>query len=318
VVESCGRPMVFSLSQRHDRTEVWRELLALSDKAAAEGVNIRPVFPPRSIGILLGLLGSQNPFAGTPSFQSIAHLPLAEKVAAMRDPEMRTRILSEDPVAGSTFPLLSRIGYDRMFAFSDPPDYEPARETSIAAVAARGNRSAPEVAYDMLLADEGQAFIFTPLVNYADYNLEPVHEMLAHRNAIVGLGDGGAHVGFISDASFPTYLLTYWGRDRASGRFPLAELIRRQTSDTAGAVGLHDRGRIASGLKADLNLIDFDRLALERPIVRFDLPAGGSRLLQKARGYAATIVSGTVTFRNGEPTGALPGRLVRGAQPPPG
>ena len=314
VVEASGRPLVFSLNQRHDRTQDWLTLLALSDQAAADGLPIRPVFPPRPIGILLGLQGSQNPFSGTPSYKAIAHLPLPARVAAMRDPAMRARILSEDPFAGSNFPLLPRLSYARMFPFGDPPDYEPTEDASIAAMAAREGRTAPDVAYDMLLREEGRAFIFAPLVNYADCNLDPCREMLSHPNTIVGLGDGGAHVGFISDASFPTFLLTYWGRDRTTGRFPLEELVRRQPSDTAGAVGLHDRGVIAPGKKADLNVIDFARLALGRPDMVFDLPAGGRRLLQPARGYDATIVAGRVTYRHGEATGALPGVLVRGPQ----
>ncbi len=311
IMEATGRKLVFSLSQRHDRTEDWKTLLALSDQAAADGLSMRPVFPPRPIGILLGLLGSQNPFAGTPTYKTLAHLPAPERAAAMRQPATRAAILAEDPYEGSNFPLLRRLSYERMFPFGLPLDYEPAREDSIAARAGREGKTAAEYAYDVLTAGDGGDFLFAPLVNFADYNLEPCREMLRHPNAIVGLSDGGAHVGFISDASFPTYLLTHWGRDRATGRFPLAELIRRQTSDTAGAVGLHDRGRIAPGLRADINVIDWDRLALERPIMRFDLPAGGRRLLQPATGYDATVVAGAVTYRAGKPTGALPGRLVR-------
>ena len=313
VVERCGRPVLFSLTARHDRTEAWRELLALSNAAAAEGLPIRPVFPPRPIGILLGLQGSQNPFSGAPSYKAIAHLPLAERVVAMRDPAARARILSEDRVTGSTFPLITRLSFERMFPFSDPPNYAPSRESSIAATAARGGRSPEEVAYDMLLADEGHGFIFAALTNYADYTLGASAELLRHPNTLVGLSDGGAHVGFISDGSFPTFLLTYWGRDRREGTVPLPELVRRQTSDTARAAGLRDRGVLAPGMKADINVIDFDALALERPAMVWDLPAGGRRLLQGARGYAATIVGGQITYRDGEATGALPGRLVRNA-----
>ena len=311
IVEASGRPLVFSLSQRHDRTEVWRELLALSDQAAADGLSIRPVVPPRPIGILLGLEGSQNPFSGCPSYKSIAHLPVAERAAAMRDPTMRARILAEDPIAGSNFPLIARLGYNRMFPFTDPPNYEPGEHTSLAAEAARQGRTGAEIAYDMMVADGGKDFIFAPLVNYAQFNLEAVHEMLSDRNTIMGLGDGGAHVGFISDASFPSYLLTHWGRDRTEGRFPIEELIRRLTSDTAQAAGLHDRGVLARGKKADLNLIDFAELSLPRPEMHHDLPAGGRRLLQRANGYRATIVAGQVTYRDGAPTNALPGKLVR-------
>ncbi len=311
--ERSGRPVVFSMTARHDRTEVWKELLALSDEAAAEGLSIRPVFPPRPIGILMGLEGTQNPFSGCPSYKAIAHLPLAERVAAMRDPALRARILAEDPIAGSNFPLIRRIGYDRMFLFSDPPDYTPPQDRSIAAIATREGRSAPEVAYDMLLRDEGRAFIFTALTNYADYTLNPSLECLKHPNAICGLSDGGAHVGFISDGSFPTFLLSYWGRDRPTDRFPLPELVRRLTSDTARAAGLTDRGLLRPGLRADVNVIDFDRLALHRPGMVRDLPAGGRRLLQPVTGYVATICGGEVTYRDGVATGALPGRLVRAA-----
>ena len=311
VVEQSGRPVLFSLTARHDRTEAWRELLALSNEAAAAGLPIRPVFPPRPIGILLGLQGSQNPFSGAPSYKAIAHLPLADRVAAMRDPAVRARILSEDRVTGSTFPLITRLSFSRMFPFSDPPNYAPERESSIAAAAAREGRSPEEVAYDMLLADEGMGFIFAALTNYADFTLGASAELLRHPNTIVGLSDGGAHVGFISDGSFPTFLLAYWGRDRREGTVPLPELVRRQTSDTARAVGLTDRGVLAPGMKADINVIDFDALALERPAMVWDLPAGGRRLLQGARGYVATINGGQVTYRNGEATGALPGRLVR-------
>ena len=311
IAERCGRPIVFSLTARHDRTEVWKELLALSNAAAAEGLPIRPVFPPRPIGILLGLLGSQNPFSGTPTYKSIAALPLEQRVAAMRDPAVRARILSEDRISGSNFPLISRLSFARMFPFGDPPNYAPPREASLAAIAEREGRTPEEVAYDMLLADEGRSFIFAALTNYADYTLDASAELLRHPNTIVGLSDGGAHVGFISDGSFPTFLLTYWGRDRHEGQLPIEELVRRQTSDTARAAGLADRGVLAPGMKADVNVIDFDRLALERPVMLWDLPAGGRRLMQKARGYVATVQSGEITYREGAPTGALPGKLVR-------
>jgi N-acyl-D-aspartate/D-glutamate deacylase len=207
--------------------------------------------------------------------------------------------------------------YEHMFLLGDPPDYEPPREKSIASIARREGRPAAEVAYDMLLQDEGRGFLYAIFTSYNEFSLEPVRETLEHPNALIGLGDGGAHVGFITDASFPTWLLTHWGRDRESGRQPIEELVRRYTSDPAGAVGLHDRGLLRPGMKADLNVIDFDALALEKPYVVSDLPAGGKRLLQKARGYKATIVSGQVTYLDGEATGALPGRLVRGPQNAP-
>ena len=310
VIEKSGRTAVFSLTQRHDRTEFWKELLQLSGEAARDGLSIRPVVAPRPIGILLGLEGSQNPFSGTPSYKRIAGRPLAERVKIMQDPEFRRQLLSEDPVAGSTFPLIHRIGYAHMFRFGNPPSYSPRREDSIAAIAEREGRTAPEVAYDILLEDGGRNFIYTPLVNYVSYDMTTPEAMLADRNAIMGLGDGGAHVGFVLDAGFPTWMLTYWSRER--GRWALPEIVRRLTSDTASAAGLGDRGVVAVGKKADLNVIDYDRVSFGRPYVTADLPAGGRRLMQKADGYDATVVSGVVTYRGGEATGALPGQLVRG------
>ena len=312
VVEVSGRPAVFSLNQRHekDRSEVWKELMGYADAAARDGLSIRPVVPPRPIGLLLGLEGSQNPFSGTPTYKSIAAQPLAERVVAMRDADVRRRILSEDPIAGSSFPLIRRLMYTQMFRFGNPPNYMPRRENSIAAMAEREGRTAPDVAYDVLIEDGGQNFIYAPLVNYFNFDLSASEAMLDNRNTIMGLGDGGAHVGFILDAGYPTWLLSYWGRDRK--RWSVAEIIRRLTSDTASAAGLGDRGVIAVGRKADLNVVDYDRIGFDRPHVTFDLPAGGRRLLQRAHGYDATVVSGAVTYRDGVATGMLPGRVVKG------
>ncbi len=310
VSEASGRPAVFSLSQRHDRTEDWKIMMREADRAIADGHSIRPVCPPRAIGLLLGLEGSQNPFSGTPSYKSIAAMPLVERVAALRDPDFRRRLLSEDPVAGSTFPLIERLSYKYMFRFGNPPNYVPRDEDSIAAIAEREGRPAAEVAYDVMLEDEGRGFIYAPLTNYARHDLSTPEAMLSNRNVVMGLGDGGAHVGFISDAGFTTWLITYWQKERQ--RFDLPEVIRRLTSDTAEAGGLLDRGVIRAGMKADLNVIDYDRLSFGQPYVTYDLPAGGKRLLQKAEGYEATIVSGTVTYRDGDATGALPGRVIEG------
>ncbi len=315
VVERSGRTAVFSLTQRHEkeRSNVWKELLGYADEAIAAGHSIRPVAPPRPIGLLLGLEGSQNPFSGTPSYKAIATLPLAERVQLMQQPEVRTRILSEDPIAGSTFPLIKRLMYTQMFRFGNPPNYMPKREDSVAAQAERQGRTAPDVAYEILIEDGGRNFIYAPLVNYYNFDMSASEAMLDNPNTIMGLGDGGAHVGFILDAGYPTWLMTYWGRDRK--RWSIPEVIRRLTSDPALAAGLGDRGVIAVGKKADLNVIDFDRLGFDRPYVTFDLPAGGRRLLQKATGYEATIVSGAVTYRHGEATGNLPGRVVKGQRP---
>ncbi|MEJ1969302.1 MAG: amidohydrolase family protein [Rhizomicrobium sp.] len=318
LVEGSGRPLTLSLAQGLTSANGWRRILEHIEKASDAGLPIKAQVAPRPIGVLLGLQGTINPFITHAAFQAIKDKTLAQKVAAMRDPGFRARILEESAARGTAHPLARGImAFERMFPLGNPPDYEPPRESSIAAVASRTGRSAAAVAYDLLLEDEGRAFLFAPFANYADYTLDPCGEMIAHKDCVMGLGDGGAHVGIISDASFATYLLQHWGRDRAHGRFDLGFLVKRQTSDTARAVGLLDRGVIAPGMKADLNVIDMAALAIQAPDMAYDLPAGGKRLLQGARGYDATIVSGQVIYRNGQPTGALPGRLIRGPQAAP-
>jgi N-acyl-D-aspartate/D-glutamate deacylase len=314
LVEKSGRPLSLSLAQAHGRPEGWRSLLGLISDAANDGLTMRAQVAPRPIGVLYGLQASANPFAATPSYRAIAAKPLAERLAAMRDPAFRARVLAEAEAGKGTPAARRMMAFERMFPLGTPPDYEPPREKSIASMAERQGVDPAALAYDMLLEDEGRAFLFAPFANYAHFNLDACGEMIDNPHTVMGLGDGGAHVGLISDASYSTYLLTHWGRDRAQGRFDLARLVKRQTRDTAHAVGLNDRGVIAPGLKADINVIDFDKLALEAPVMAFDLPAGGKRLLQRARGYRANIVSGAATYRDGEATGALPGRLVRGPQ----
>lgn len=235
----------------------------------------------------------------------------------MRDPNFRAAILAEAAEREKSAPR-GIMAFERMFPLGNPPNYEPPKDTSIAARAARSNRTAADIAYDLLLEDEGRAFLFSPFANYANFNLDHCGEMIAHKDCVMGLGDGGAHVGLISDASYATYLLAHWGRDRPNGKFDVGYLVKRQTADTARAVGLNDRGIIAPGMKGDLNVIDFDTLAVNAPTMAYDLPAGGKRLLQGANGYEATIVSGEVVYRNGEPTRALPGKLIRGPQGAPG
>jgi N-acyl-D-aspartate/D-glutamate deacylase len=314
IVEKSGRPLSLSLAQGHRAPDGWRAILARIESASKDGLPLRAQVAPRPIGLLLGLQGTLNPFVAHETFAAIKDKPLAAKVAAMRDPAFRARLLAETD-ARQSHPLARRVmAFEQIFPLGDPPNYEPPKETAVAAIAARAGRPAQEIVYDMLLEDEGRAFLFMPFANYANYNLDACGEMIAHSDCVMGLGDGGAHVGIISDASYPTYLLTHWGRDRAHGRFDLGWLIKRQTADTARAVGLDDRGVIAPGMKADLNVIDFAKLRVESPQMAFDLPAGGKRLLQRATGYVATIVSGEITYRDGEATGALPGKLVRGPQ----
>jgi N-acyl-D-aspartate/D-glutamate deacylase len=238
-------------------------------------------------------------------------LPLEERVAALRHDDLRLRIIADLDERGMR-------SLERTFELADPPDYEPAAESSVAARASRLGCTPAELLYDLLLADEGRALLYLPVLNYADGSLDAAYELLSHPRSVPGLGDGGAHVGTICDASFPTTLLTHWGRDRERGpKFDLPWLVQRQCRATAETVGLRDRGIIAPGYKADLNVVDFDNLAVSRPMMAHDLPAGGRRLLQSARGYLHTIVSGEEVYRDGEPTGALPGRLVRGERKDP-
>ncbi len=206
------------------------------------------------------------------------------------------------------------IDYGRLYPLGEEPDYEPAAETSVLRQATALGADPAELLLDLLSEHDGRGFLYSPFSNYADGNLDACGEMLAHPDTVFGLGDGGAHVGLISDASFPTYALSHWARDRAHGRMEVGRVVEQLTSATARAVGLADRGVLSEGMRADLNVIDFDHLRCEMPAMAYDLPAGGKRLLQGARGYRATVVAGEITYRDGEPTGALPGRLVRGGR----
>jgi len=317
LLTASGRPFSVSLAQAHRRPDGWRRLLGLVEELAAKGHSAKAQVAPRPIGVLQGLQASRVPFSMCRAYKDIAHKSVAERLAIMRDPSFRATLLeqSREPLRSDMAARL--VDYDRMFPLGDPPDYEPAEETSLGARARREGRDPREVIYDYLIENEGKNFIFSPFANFAAYNLDCCSEMMQSPHTLIGLGDGGAHVGLISDGSFPTTLLAHWGRDRAHGRLDVSWLVKRQTQDNARAVGLADRGVIAPGYKADLNVIDFDKLAVETPVMKWDLPAGGKRLLQKARGYRATIVAGAVTYRDGEPTGALPGKLVRGPQKTP-
>ncbi|HEY6982933.1 N-acyl-D-amino-acid deacylase family protein [Reyranella sp.] len=314
LLAASGRPFSVSLAQRHTKPEGWRRLLGLVEGLAAKGHSAKAQVAPRPIGVLQGLQASRIPFSMCRSYKAIAHKTVAERLAIMRDPAFRMQLLEEshEPLRSDMAARL--VDYDRMFPLGDPPDYEPPRETSLGARARREGRDPREIVYDYLIEGEGRNFIFAPFANYAAYNLDCCSEMMQSPHTLIGLGDGGAHVGLISDGSYPTYLLSHWARDRKAGRLDLSWLVKRHTLDNAGAVGLTDRGRVAEGYKADLNVIDFDKLRVEAPAMKWDLPAGGKRLLQRATGYRATIVSGSVTYRDGEPTGALPGKLVRGPQ----
>ena len=312
LVEQSGRPMTFSLLQREQRPKLWRELLDKVADVNRAGFSMKAQVMGRPIGIMLGFEISQNPFIGRPSWQVVKQVPFADKLAILRTPEFRARLLAEQ----TTDPALKhRLNtWEKIFPLNDPPDYEPPPEESVAARAAREGRSPEDVVYDMLLERDGRAILYRPIINYADGTLDTVKLMMEDPNTILGLGDGGAHVGLICDASTMTTTLTHWARDRSRGaRLPLEWVVKALTRDNAFAVGLTDRGVLAPGYKADLNVIDFDRLNVHAPEVRYDLPAGGRRLVQRTEGFEATIVSGVPVSRNGVATGELPGRLVRGA-----
>jgi N-acyl-D-aspartate/D-glutamate deacylase len=242
----------------------------------------------------------------------VSKLPIAERIVALRDPERKARILAEE--TGPGFQRLYKMmqGGAKVWLMTDPPNYEPAPEDSFAGMAQTNGQDAWSMVYDAMLGDEGKAILYMPFANYADDNLDCCREMILHDNTVMGLGDGGAHVGTICDASFITTLVTHWGRDRTRGeQIDLPTLIKSQTHDTARAVELSDRGTLEVGMKADVNVIDFDNLRVNSPEIVHDLPAGGARLQQRADGYLATVVNGHVTYENAEPTDALPGRLIR-------
>lgn len=312
---ASGRPVWFLLAQQNKDPRKYQRLLDMMARSTVENEEILCQVAGRPIGFLLGLESSLNPFFSRPSYKKIARLPLAERVAALRDPDFRQQLMSERRHHRSDIMQTVTERFDRMFRLGDPPDYEPPAEASIAAQAEREGRDPAEIALDILLERDGRELIFMPALNYADGDHGAVATMMAHPNAILGLSDGGAHCGLICDASTPTYMLTHWARDRSRGpRLPLEEVVRKQTSSTAALFGLNDRGRLAEGLKADINIIDFDGLCLRAPQMVYDLPAGGRRLVQRAEGYRAIVNSGEVTFENGDATGAMPGKLVRGAQ----
>jgi N-acyl-D-aspartate/D-glutamate deacylase len=313
-----GRPVTFALLQNDiDRTQ-WRRLLQATERAAARGAPLIAQVSARPTGLLMGLQSTAHPFTAHKTYRALAGLPFDERVRRLRDPAVRRQMLEEQVEFDNPLTAFVCTAFHKLFQLGDPPDYEPAADRSVAAIAERAGRRPEEVAYDLLLARDGRELLYLPLLNYSDFDFEPIREMLLHPYTVLSLSDGGAHCGLICDAGTPTLLLTHWVRDRSRGpRLPLEYAVHRQTRHTAALYGLHDRGLLAPGMKADVNLIDLDALALSAPEMAFDLPAGGRRLIQRARGYRMTIKSGAVTFEEGEPTGALPGGLVRGPQAAP-
>ena len=319
MAEVSGRPCSITVEQQDARPEWWTQLLEAITQAQADGLDMLGQVPPRATGVLLGLTATLHPFSFHEAYRPLHHLPLADKVEALRTPEVRAALINSE----CTLPegILAReivTGFHKMFRLGDPANYEPGPDESFAALAAASGVSPLEIALDALLANDGKALIYHPVFNYLPGNLDYVAEMLEHPHTVMGLSDGGAHCGVISDASFPTTLIQHWGRDRTAGpKIALERLVSMQTLETARLVGLNDRGVLAAGYKADINVIDFEHLVAHEPVVEYDLPAGGRRLVQRATGYNVTLVSGQVAFRDGEPTGVLVGKLIRGAQAAP-
>jgi N-acyl-D-aspartate/D-glutamate deacylase len=318
-----GRPFSLSLMQRDFAPDQWLRIIERAEQAHANGLDIRLQVAPRGIGVITGLQCTFHPFIGFPSYKAISQLPLDERVARMRDPAFKRRLLAEESekLAGDGTPvppivdaLMAAIDYvaSKTFLLGDNPDYEQTAETSVLHMARERGIPALEMIYDLLLEDEGRALLYFPIYNYTEMSFDNLHTMMQHPLSIMGLSDGGAHVGTICDSSFPTYLLSYWTRDRERGaRLPLADAVRRLTADIADYAGLNDRGRLRPGLKANINVIDYERLRLFAPRMVQDLPAGGQRLLQDAAGYRAIIVAGQTVVADDRLTGARPGRLVR-------
>jgi N-acyl-D-aspartate/D-glutamate deacylase len=324
MAEVSGRPLSMTIDQDDRHPEIWTRVLEGISKAQAEGVNLRGQVPPRPTGVIMGLTATLNPFLLHETFRPLRQAPLEEKVRALRDPAFREKLLAErmewDPQHVLVHFLMS--SYHKMFPLGDPPDYEPAPEASVAARAAREGRRPEELLLDLLVEKDGRNLLYFPIMNYTRGSLDDVRAMMGHPHTLFGLSDAGAHCGTLCDASFPTTTLVHWGRDRTRGEgFALPWLIHGLTRRTAEQVGLLDRGLLQPGYVADVNVLDFDRLALHAPEIVHDLPAGGKRLIQRSEGYEATVKSGVVAFREGEPVvtepAALRGRLLRGAQAGP-
>ena len=319
MAKQSGRPLSVSVAQHHRVTDGWRNILRTIERANSEGVKLTAQVCGRPIGVLFGLELTNNPFSAHPSFIEIKDLPLDEKLFKLRDEQFRKRLLAEAPqVENNPFLRQAHARYHDMYVMQENPDYEPPPSESIASQAMELGLNPLELCLDILTRGEGKDMIYYAFLNYGESSLDPAKEMMEHPNTILGLGDGGAHCGSICDGSFTTHMLTHWTRDRKRGeKLELPWVIKAHCLDTAKAVGLNDRGVLAPGYKADINIVDLKKMQLRKPEVHFDLPAGGRRLMQYADGYVATIVNGVPIYLDGESTGARPGRLVRGSKPKP-
>ena len=329
--QKTGLPVSYALLQNPMDKDGWRKLLKMTDEAVADGANIKAQIALRAPGLILGWESTVHPFSLHPEYLLLADLSPEERLEKLRDPAVRESLINGAPYfmqennthdgdglpSGNGVGALITLGFDNMFRLMQDgvPDYEPEGKDSVAEIAKADGKPPAEIVFDMLMENDGKGYVFLPLLNYANQNYDHIYEMFHNENTVLSLSDGGAHCGVITDASFPTYLLSHWVRDRARGdRFNLEQAVAAQTRSTATLYGLHDRGTIAPGMKADVNIIDFDALQLHEPKMVHDLPAGGRRLIQEISGYRYTIVSGVITYEDGTPTGKLPGKLIRGIQ----
>jgi N-acyl-D-amino-acid deacylase len=313
----AGVPVTYGVLQADFSPELWREWIDRGVAANRRGAWLVPQVAGKPTSLMVGFQSVVHPFADHRAYRAVADLPLEERVARLRTPEVRAAILGEEPEA-TGFVQLLRANLHKLFPLGDPPDYEPPPERSMTALAAAHGRTTDEVLYDLMLQRDGRELLYLPILDYSHGDLDAVREMLVHPATVLGLGDGGAHCGVLCDASLPTFMLTHWARDRSRGeRLALETVVHLQTRRTAELYGFQDRGLLAPGYLADVNVIDHEALALEAPEMVYDLPAAGKRLVQRARGYVATVKSGTLVREHGEATGERPGRLLRGPQPQP-
>ncbi|MFM7755580.1 MAG: N-acyl-D-amino-acid deacylase family protein [Actinomycetota bacterium] len=312
VARRTGATVTYALAQSPGRPHGYREALDQALQLQAEGLQVVPQVSNRPTGMLFGFRSSLHPFVTHPTYRALLDRPFAERMAALRDPETRQRLIEEGPSTDKRIALALMTRWDQMFPLGDPPDYEPPYEASARAEADRRGCRPEEVMLEWMMDRDGEALVFVPLASYAEHNHDAIRELMTHPTTVLGLSDGGAHCGLICDASMPTYLLTHWARDRRRGeRISLEDAVHLQTQRTASVYGFADRGSIEVGKRADFNLIDFSALRLHEPEMVYDLPAEGRRLVQRVDGYRATFVKGVQTFADGIPTGERPGRLVR-------
>ena len=310
-----GRPVTFNLQQSDPAPDLWREVATLLDQAADDGLGVYGQVHGRPVGVLMAWGATIHPFSTKPGWSELAFLSPADRLVALQRPEVRRRLLHDDAVDLGDFARFLTTGWHKMFPFDGETDYEPAPDRSVAAIAERTGRAPAEVAYDQLMGNGGAGLLYFPLFNYSDGDLDVLWELHQHPRTRMGLADGGAHVGSICDGSTPSFMVAFWTRDRARGaHLPLPLVVHRQTRATAEHYGLLDRGLVAPGFRADLNVIDLDRLAIDRPTMAYDLPGGARRFVQGSQGYRLTVAAGEVVREDDSFTGATPGRLLRGTK----